>query len=76
VPFKGGTFHVGALFLTLNLAVGGAAGVPGAGTLDLPAALPSNPALTGLSIFLQGAFSDAAAVQDVSLTQGLQMTIG
>jgi len=75
-PFKGGTFHVGALFLTLNLPVGGAPGVPGAGTLSLPAALPANPALSGLNLYLQGAFIDAAAVQQVSLTQGLQLTIG
>jgi len=76
VPFKGGSFRVGSLFLTLNLAVGGVSGVPGAGALNLPAALPANPALTGLSIFMQGAFNDNAAVQKVSLTQGVQMTIG
>jgi Tol biopolymer transport system component len=76
VPFKGGSFHVGAMFLTLGFTVGGSSGVAGAGALDLPAALPADPALSGLSIFLQAGFSDAAAVQDVSLTQGLQMTIG
>ena len=75
-PFKGGTFRVGTIFLSLGLAAGGAAGVPGAGTLAIPAVLPGNPALTGLSIFLQGAFSDPAAVKGIALTQGLQMTIG
>jgi len=75
-PFKGGTFHAGALFLALTLPIGGASGAPGAGALALPAALPANAALSGLSIFLQGAFHDAAAVQSVSLTQGLQLTIG
>ncbi len=76
LPFKGGTFHLGSLLLTLNVAVGGAPGVAGAGSLSLPATLPPDPALSGTSIFLQGAFSDTAAVQQVSLTQGLEMEIG
>jgi hypothetical protein len=76
VPFKGGTFAVGAVLLNLNVAVGGVAGVAGAGTLSLPAGLPPDPGLAGASIFLQAGFSDAAAVQGVSLTQGLQLEIG
>ena len=76
VPFKGGVFAVGALTLTAGIGVGGASGVAGAGTLNLPAALPANPMLTGVSVYLQCGFSDAAAVKGVSLTQGLQMEIG
>ena len=40
----------------------------------LPALMPAG--LSGVSLFLQGAFSDAAAVHKVSLTQGVQMEIG
>jgi hypothetical protein len=76
VPFKGGTFAVGALTLTVGIGVGGASGVAGAGTLNLPTALPANPLLTGVSVYLQCGFSDAAAVKGVSLTQGLQIEIG
>ena len=76
VPFKGGTFAVGSMVLTVGLAVGGAPGVAGAGTLTLPAGLPAVPALSGTSIYLQAGFGDAAAVKGVSLTQGLQMEIG
>ncbi|HTE04706.1 MAG TPA: hypothetical protein VK824_00820 [Planctomycetota bacterium] len=76
LPFKGGTFHVGSTFLMLGLPLGGASGLAGAGTLSLPAALPSLPALSGFSVFLQAAVSDAAAVHAVSLTQGLQLAIG
>ena len=76
VPFKGGTFAVGAITLTAAIGVGGAPGVGGAGTLNLPAALPANPLLTGVSVYMQAAFSDAAAVKGVSLTQGLQIEIG
>jgi Tol biopolymer transport system component len=75
-PFKGGTFHVGALVLQVVVPVGGAVGVAGAGELDLPAALPADPALSGASLLLQGAFADAGAVQGVSLTQGLELEIG
>jgi hypothetical protein len=56
--------------------VGGAAGAPGAGSLSLPALLPATPSLSGLSLWLQAGFGDAAAVKGVSLTQGLQMAIG
>lgn len=76
VPFKGGKFVVGAITLTAAIGVGGAPGVAGAGTLNLPAALPANPLLTGVSVYMQCGFSDAAAVKGVSLTQGLQMEIG
>jgi len=76
LPFKGGTFQLGSVLLTLNFAVGGTPGVAGAGALSLPSALPAIPALTGTSVFLQAAFSDAAAVQHVSLTQGLELEIG
>jgi hypothetical protein len=76
LPFKGGTFAVGALLLSANVAVGGAAGVAGAGTLSLPAGLPPDPGLAGASLFLQAGFNDAAAVKGASLTQGLQLEIG
>jgi hypothetical protein len=75
-PFKGGTFRVGALLVSTPVIADGAGGVPGAGTLALPAVLPGDPALSGLSIYLQAAFHDTAAVQDVSLTQGLELEIG
>jgi hypothetical protein len=76
VPFKGGSFQVGALVLSVPVAVGGTPGVAGAGSLTLPAALPSLPALQGTSLFLQAGFPDAAAVKGVSLTQGLEIEIG
>jgi hypothetical protein len=75
-PLKGGTFLVGGIVLQLGLALGGAAGVPGTGSLVLPAALPADPVLQGVQVWLQAGFSDAAAVHDVSLTNGLRMEIG
>jgi hypothetical protein len=76
LPFKGGTLLVAPVTLQVAIGVSGAAGVAGAGSLTLPAGLPTDPGLTGLSIFLQAAFSDVAAVKKVSLTQGLEMEIG
>jgi hypothetical protein len=51
-------------------------GVAGAGAFTLPASLPSIPALSGTSLYLQAGFGDAAAAKGVSLTQGLEMAIG
>ncbi|MGQ0551809.1 MAG: TolB family protein [Planctomycetota bacterium] len=75
-PFKGGSFLVGGIVLQVPLGIGGTPGQGGAGALDLSAPLPNDPFLSGFSIFLQGAFLDAGAVQGVSLTQGLEMEIG
>ena len=76
VPFKGGTFHVGALVLTMPIGVSGAPGVAGAGSLTLSAALSSDPLLQGFSIYLQAGFTDSTAVKKAALTQGLEMEIG
>lgn len=77
VPFYGGTFHLGgAVLLAFNLALGGAPGAAGMGSLSLPAVLPAIPGLIGTSVFLQAAFGDAAAPKGVSLTQGLELAIG
>lgn len=76
VPFKGGAFLVGGVLLQLPLALGGAPGVAGAGSLLVPAGLPADPLLQGLQIFLQAGLNDAAAVQGVSLSKGLRIEIG
>ena len=76
LPFKGGSLLVAPIALQIAVGAGGAVGVAGAGTLTLPAGLPADPGLTGLSVFLQAALSDVAAVKKVSLTQGLEMEIG
>lgn len=77
LSFKGGTLYVFPFTLQVPLNnVGGAAGVPGAGGLSLPVTLPPDPGLSGLSVFLQAAFVDAAAPVGVSLTNGLEMLLG
>ncbi len=75
LPFKGGTFHLGSVLLQVPIAVGGTPGVAGAGSLSLPV-LIADPLLTGLSIYLQAGFLDAAAAQGVSLSNGLRVQAG
>jgi len=76
LPFKGGTLLVSSLVTQVNLVLGGAASVPGTGSLSLPVVLPADPVLQGFDVFLQGALQDLGAPQKVSLTAGLQMHIG
>ena len=76
VPFKGGTFLVGNAVLQATIALGGTAGVAGAGSLFLPAALPDDPLLEGVRLYLQVGIADAGAVKGAALTNGLRMEIG
>ncbi|MBM3984522.1 MAG: hypothetical protein FJ296_02335 [Planctomycetes bacterium] len=75
VPFKGGTFLVGAVAAQLPVAVGGTPGLAGAGSLALPALL-SDPILSGINIYMQAGFSDSFAVKGVSLSNGVQFQGG
>jgi hypothetical protein len=74
LPFKGGTLHLVPLVAPFTIAVGGAPGVAGAGSLALPAVLDAS--LIGIDLYLQAGFLDAAAVQGVSLTNGLRLQAG
>ena len=75
LPFKGGHFLVDAIVLPVGLLLGGAPGTAGAGSADLPAQLPNEPLLSGLSLFLQAGFADAGAPHGVSLTNGLELEL-
>lgn len=77
LPFFGGTFlvdPVGAIFTMLQL--GGAAGVPGDGSLPINVTTPNDPSLTGVSIFIQFVVDDDGAVKGLSLSNGLELVIG
>ncbi len=75
VPFKGGTFLVGAVAAQIPVTVGGAPGDAGAGSLALPAML-TDPILSGVNICMQAGFSDGFAVKGVSLSNGVQFQGG
>ncbi len=75
IPALGGTLYVYPIALQFPVTVGGTPGAAGAGSFGLPL-LVTDPALTGLTLFMQAGFIDGTAVQGVSLTNGLQLVIG
>jgi len=77
LPAMGGTLLVDpAGAVMLPMAAGGPAGFAGAGTFDLNWTVPANPALTGLSLFLQEWLLDAGAAQGIAFTNGLELVLG
>ncbi len=77
LPLWGGTlFAVPPWLVLLALPTGGAAGVGGSGTLELPAVLPNDPLIVGVSVVTQVACNDAAGVAGRTLSNGLRTTFG
>lgn len=75
-PFAGGTLLVFPTQLALPLSMPGAIGVAGDGNVSFPATLPDEPALSGMSLFVQGVFADSAASAGAALSAGLEITLG
>lgn len=57
------------------IAVGGAAGQAGAGSVQVPITVPAAPAFLGESFFCQALFADSGAAGGVSATQGLRIVV-
>ena len=76
VPAFGGTFFVGSPFNLIPFNGGGPAGVPGAGSFSLQGALPNDPLLVGVSVYLQYGVEDPVAPtpEDIVLSDGLSIT--
>ncbi len=76
LPFLGGTLLIDPSlpFLLISFPLPGAG--PGAGELRIPFTVKDNPALVGVSVYLQAAGNDAAAPAGVSLSNGLHEVIG
>jgi YVTN family beta-propeller protein len=55
-------------------ALGGASGVPGAGTISMPFLVPLDA--LGVRLFFQSLYLDGGAVQGLSMTAGLELVIG
>ncbi len=68
VPKFGGSFHVGTLLDIVAFPIGGAPGVGGAGTFSIPALLPLDPVLVGVSVVTQCAALDAGAAHPSGIT--------
>jgi hypothetical protein len=63
-------------YILIPIALGGSPGLPGDGTLTLPAAIPANAALVGVRVSLQGFFVDPGATVNVSMTNAIEIWIG
>lgn len=75
VPLFGGTVLLGQVDLLVPMVLTGPLGVGGAGVGTLP--LQFNlPSAVGASLFVQAAVFDSGAVQGLSLSAGLQLTVG
>jgi hypothetical protein len=75
LPLFGGTLYVGFPLTQIPIVVSGAPGVAGAGSLAIPATI-QNPAMVGISVYLQAAFLDDQAPLGVSMTAGLRIQGG
>lgn len=74
LPIFGGTVLVNPT-LSVPHALAGATGVPGAGNVALPFAIPGGSSLLGSRLMFQAGYLDAAAVQSISMSNGLEMLI-
>ena len=68
-PGGTGDVLIGNPFLVLS------GGTFGGSPLDVPVALPNNPALVGLDLFAQGAFADPVSLL-TGLTQAVELNVG
>jgi hypothetical protein len=75
LPIAGGFLYVDPIVLMLDVFASGAPGAAGAGSVGLPV-FTTDPALKGLVLYLQAGFVDPAAVQGVSLSNGLALILG
>ena len=76
IPFLNGYLwiDISSLWIRIPIKLGGPKGVPGAGTLSLPAGDLSFA--QGFSFYLQTIFLDGGAFKNLSLSNGLQIDIG
>ena len=70
IPFRGGSLLVSPPFQVIPLPLNAA------GENTLPVALPNNPNLSGLSVYLQAFVVDSGAPFGISSTRGVQLVIG
>ena len=75
LPFAGGTLYVFPIATTVAVTASGFPGAAGAGAVGFNLTI-TDPSFVGLPFYMQAGFVDAAAVQDVSLTNALLLSIG
>lgn len=73
LPILGGTLLVVPLFVIVHRLDGAGAGN---GTFSASLRIPADPAFADACLYLQSVYCDPGAVQEVSMTAGVKMTIG
>ena len=61
--------------MTFVVTLGGAVGVPGAGSSSFGGVIPNDPSLRGVTFYAQGLIFDSAAPSNAALTAGLETHI-
>ena len=72
LPILGGTLLVAPPLDAIPVTLGGTVGVPGAGSADVPAALPNALSLIGTRFNLQAIVVDPGAPSNIAFTNGLE----
>jgi hypothetical protein len=72
----GGTVLVSQILIPLSFTLGGAPGVPGAGSASIQIPIPRDVLLVGREFFFQAIIADAGAPMGISHTEGLKVTVG
>lgn len=75
LPFRGGILVPETSFARFPHVLAGATGQAGSGATTLAAQVPLDPALLGLTFFLQGVYRDAGAPGGFSLTNALSLAV-
>jgi hypothetical protein len=74
-PLLGGSLYVVPQW-TFGVSLGGTIGAAAAGASSFPLTIPDDMSLVGVTLAAQAAYVDPGAVQGVSLTNGLRITLG
>lgn len=76
LPLAGGTLNLVPLQVLGAVSASGSPGQAGAGSAQFDLSVPSNPALIGVPIYLQGAAVDLGAPEWLALSRGLEVRAG
>lgn len=76
IPALGGTLLVSSADIILPVALDGLPGSGGAGSDTVSVPVPDHPSLWGAHIYIQTLLADAGAPQGVSMTNGLDVSLG
>ncbi len=75
IPLAGGSLLIDPIGRLVPIVLGGSAGVPGEGAVNIQVPIPSFPELIGFNLNFQAALLDPAAVAGMTLTNAIEAWI-